>query len=118
MKSRAYYFIFALLCISVNLISQTPQTLPFSQNWTNTGLITINDNWSGVPGIIGYRGDDLTLVTGTDPQTILAPGTSTPVNVIANQTNPNITNGGAAGVYYYKFETGNYTEVRKMIRVD
>ena len=29
----------------------------FSQNWTNTGLITANDNWSGVPFIIGYLGD-------------------------------------------------------------
>ena len=23
------------------------QTLPFSQNWANTGMITVNDNWSG-----------------------------------------------------------------------
>ncbi|HKP70013.1 MAG TPA: hypothetical protein VJV05_12065, partial [Pyrinomonadaceae bacterium] len=47
------------------------QTLPFSQNWTNTGLITANDTWSGVPGVIGYRGDALTGSPGTDPQTIL-----------------------------------------------
>jgi hypothetical protein len=32
-------------------LTTTPQTLPFSQNWTNTGLITANDDWSGVPGI-------------------------------------------------------------------
>jgi hypothetical protein len=37
----------------------TAQTLPFSQNWSNTGLITTSDDWSGVPGIIGYRGDGL-----------------------------------------------------------
>jgi uncharacterized protein len=75
----------------------TPQTLPFSQSWTNTGLITANDNWSGVAGIIGYRGDDLTTVTATDPQTITADGSATPVNVIANQTNPNtLTTGGIA----------------------
>ena len=26
----------------------TPQTLPFAQNWSNTGLITVDDNWSAV----------------------------------------------------------------------
>jgi uncharacterized protein len=62
----------------------TPQGLPFAQAWTNTGLITANDNWSGVPGIVGHRGDDLTTATGTDPQTILVDGTATPLQVIAN----------------------------------
>ncbi len=75
----------------------SPQAIPFTQTWTNTALITANDNWSGVPGIVGHRGDDLTTVTGTDPQTILADGTATPVNVIANQGNPNtLTTGGVA----------------------
>ena len=83
----------------------TAQSLPFSQDWSNTGLITANDNWSGVPGIVGYRGDDLTTATGTDPQTILADGTSTPVNVFANQTNPNtFLSGGVA-----EFELSNPT---------
>ncbi|MFD2569251.1 putative Ig domain-containing protein [Spirosoma soli] len=69
---------------------------PFTQDWTNTGLITTNDNWSGVQSIIGYRGDELTTATGTNPQTILS-GAATPVNVIANQTNPNtLTAGGVA----------------------
>lgn len=73
----------------------TAQTLPFSQNWTNTGLITANDNWSGVPGIIGYRGDGLVSGTGVDPQTVLTE--STVVNVIANQANPNtLATGGVA----------------------
>jgi predicted extracellular nuclease len=72
----------------------TPQGLPFAQNWTNTGLITVNDNWSGVPGIIGYRGDDLTTATGTDPQTLLVDGTLTPVNVVANQAVTTNTAGG------------------------
>jgi len=76
----------------------TPQTLPFAQDWTNIGLITANDDWSGVPGITGYRGDDLTSATGVDPQTITADGTSSPVDVNANQTNPNT------------FSTGGVTE--------
>ncbi len=75
----------------------TPQNLPFSQNWSNTGLITTDDNWAGVPGIVGFRGDDLTTVTATDPQTILADGSGTPVDVIANQANPNTqATGGVA----------------------
>ncbi|TPW14417.1 MAG: hypothetical protein FD129_1081, partial [bacterium] len=30
------------------------QPLPFSQNWNNTALLNANDDWSGVPGIVGY----------------------------------------------------------------
>jgi hypothetical protein len=75
----------------------TPQSLPFSQNWSNTGLITTSDDWSGVPGIIGYRGDGLTSATGVDPQTVLADGTGTPVDVNANMTSPNtFTTGGVS----------------------
>jgi len=34
----------------------TAQSLPFSQNWSNTGLIATNDDWSGVAGIVGFLG--------------------------------------------------------------
>lgn len=85
------------LAVRTVLADTTPQTLPFSQNWSSTGLITTDDNWAGVAGVIGYRGDDLTTVTGTDPQTILADGSGTPVDVIANQANPNTqATGGVA----------------------
>lgn len=77
--------------------SDAPQTLPFSQNWVNTGLITTNNDWSGVAGIVGYRGDDLITATGVDPSTILGDGSGTPVNVIANQSTPNtLATGGIA----------------------
>jgi hypothetical protein len=80
----------------------TAQTLPFTQDWSNSGLITANDNWSGVPGIVGFRGDGLTGATGTNPQTIVAE--SAVVNVIANQTNPNtLTTGRRCGVHDRKF---------------
>jgi endonuclease G len=73
------------------------QPVPFTQNWTNTGLITEDGNWSGVPGIIGYRGDSLTGATGTDPQTILADGSATPVDVNANRADPDtFFSGGVA----------------------
>lgn len=87
------------------LADTTPQPLPFSQDWSNTGLITIANDWSGVPGLIGHRGDGLAGSTGVDPQTILAEGTATPVNVIANQANPNTNNTGGIA----EFEIANPT---------
>jgi hypothetical protein len=75
----------------------TAQQLPFSQDWSNTGLITVTDDWSGVPGVVGYRGDGLTTATGVDPQTVTADGSATPIDVNANQTNPDtFTTGGVS----------------------
>lgn len=76
----------------------TPQTLPFTQNWTNAGLITTNDDWSAVPGIEGNLGQDITVVTGTDPQTLLTTSAlPNDIDVIANQAAPDTaTSGGVA----------------------
>jgi endonuclease I/methionine-rich copper-binding protein CopC len=74
----------------------------FSQNWNNTGLITVTDDWSGVPSIEGYRGDNLTPDTGIDPRTILVFGSS-PLNVIANNTDPS----GATSGGVYEVEGGD-----------
>jgi len=71
--------------------------LPFFQDWSDPSLITANNDWSGVAGIVGYRGDDLTTAIGADPQGVVADGSATPVNVLANQTNPDtLTTGGIA----------------------
>jgi hypothetical protein len=81
----------------------TAQQLPFSQDWSNTGLITVSDDWAGVPGVIGYRGDAMVGGTGVDPQTITADGSATPIDVNANQTSPNtFTTGGVS-----EFEIAN-----------
>jgi len=97
-KLRIFLMLAVMMTSLSALQAQTYYVLSggaFTQNWTNTGLITVDNDWSGVPSIIGYRGDDLTTSTGIDPQTIVAPGTSTPVNVKANQTTPNTyTSGG------------------------
>lgn len=78
-------------------LNNTPQTLPFSQNWTNIGLITANDDWSMVPGIQAFQGNDLTTATGVDPRTILADGSATVLDVIANVANCDTnTSGGIA----------------------
>ncbi|MBD2461453.1 endonuclease/exonuclease/phosphatase family protein [Oscillatoria sp. FACHB-1407] len=69
----------------------------FTQDWSNTGLITTNADWSNVPSIIGYLGDDLSNpAPGVDPQSVVADLTTAP-NVNANQTNPILfTAGGVA----------------------
>ena len=68
----------------------------FTQNWTDPGLITAANTWTGVPSIIGYGGNDITTSTGANPQTLLGEGIIT-INVQANQTNPNTnTSGGLA----------------------
>ncbi len=76
----------------------------FSQDWTNTGLITTNDDWANVPSIIGYLGDDITTSSPVDPQTLTGDGIGS-IDVTANQTNPNtLTSGGVA-----EFELTNPT---------
>lgn len=65
----------------------------FMEDWTDTSRISANDNWGGVPFVVGYRGDDITSATGVDPQTLLGEGTVV-VNVLANQTAPNTVNTG------------------------
>ncbi len=58
----------------------------------------MNDDWSGVPGVAGFLGQDITTATAVDPQTLLTTSTlAGDVDVIANQTNPNtLATGGVA----------------------
>ncbi len=75
----------------------TPHNLAVSnayQNWTTATLITANDDWAGVPNVMGFLGDD-TFAAGIDPQTILTPYST--IDVIANQLgNTALTDGGVA----------------------
>ena len=71
--------------------------LPFVETWTDTSRIVVNDDWSRVTGIVGYLGDDATsTATDIDPQTRTSAALSSTIDVIANQTNVAITNGGVA----------------------
>lgn len=82
----------------------TGQPLPFSQNWSNTGLITANNDWSGVPGIVGYLGDysPSSSPTGVDPQTLTGDFATNTVSVLANQTDTAAISGGV-----FEFEIAN-----------
>ena len=76
------------LPLYANAIAHDLSSSNFSQDWSNGGLITTNDDWSGVPSIEGYRGDALNSSTNTDPQTITASDFGGVVDVNANQSNP------------------------------
>jgi hypothetical protein len=81
-----------------------PQAIPYAQDWSNVGLITANDDWSMVPGVVGYLGDySAQQPVAVDPRTVLVDMTN--VDVIANQANPDTqTSGGVA-----EFEITNPT---------
>ena len=66
----------------------------FAQDWSNTGLITANNDWSGVPSITGYLGDTNSgSPTGVDPRTLTAAALGA-VNVTANSNSGNPVSGG------------------------
>lgn len=99
MRKAITLVLFAGLVIGVPvaaLADGTAQTLPFSQNWSNSALITVDDDWSGVPGIEGFRGDNETAATGVDPQTLTADVAVT-IDVNADEVDPNtFITGGVA----------------------
>lgn len=78
-----------LACLLAALSLAGPaEALPLAQSWSNTALISVDDDWSAVSGIVGYRGDGLTGEVGADPQAILVDGSGTPMDVLANQATP------------------------------
>ena len=92
---------FGALFLAPAALAQTAQPLPFSQNWTNTGLITTDNVWTGVPGIIGYRGDDATTTAAiSDVEAVTADLSTTPLSVLANKTSPGTESSG--GVYEFE----------------
>jgi hypothetical protein len=77
---------------------------PFSQDWSDTSLITTNNDWSNVPSINGYLGDYITSSTpvNVDPRTLINMDNVT-LSVIAQGTAT-----GSAGAVY-ELENGNPT---------
>jgi hypothetical protein len=77
-------------------------SLAFNLTAASTNLISSNDNWSGVPSVEGYFGENLTASQGVDPQTVLntefASDTlpNSPTNVSANKGNPSAFNKAAS----------------------
>jgi hypothetical protein len=67
---------------------------PLTENWTNTARLAVDDDWSNVPSIIGYRGDNIPGTPGKDPQTITTDDTVVDVNI--NRTSGSYATGGVA----------------------
>ncbi len=75
-------------------VTSTPQPVPYSLNWT-TGSVTANDDWSTLPGVVGFLGDyDAAAPTAVDPRALLTPFVTNNIDVIADQSNVALTNGG------------------------
>jgi predicted extracellular nuclease len=88
-------FLLSLFTIIPASANNVAQPLPLTQNWTNQSLISASDDWSGVLGIEGYLGQNITTGIGTDPQTLLTTSSvASDLDVTANVTNTAVTNGG------------------------
>ncbi len=79
-------------------VSTKISTFPYTQAWSTADTITANDTWTGVTGVQGYLGQELTAATGVDARTVLGESTvDNDTDVIANQSNPStLSNGGVA----------------------
>ncbi|GMU42674.1 MAG: hypothetical protein IT479_07360 [Xanthomonadales bacterium] len=71
----------------------------YAQDWDNTGLLTTDDSWAGVPHLVGYS-VDRTQGFDADPRLLTGYATST-IDLKANATDPLVTNGGV-----YEIEGG------------
>lgn len=73
------------------------QPLTFFQDWSDTGIIFANADWSNVAGMRGFSGSELTNGTAVDPRLLLAAGDGSGESVWANQANPStFASGGLA----------------------
>ena len=52
------------------------QSLPYSNTWSNIALIAVDDDWSGVPGVLAPASGTLTFAPSASPAptTSIAPG--------------------------------------------
>jgi len=68
------------------------------QNWTDTALISADDNWANVPSFEGFLGQNITTTDGVNPGTLLTDSTvANDLDVQANETDPSsFTTGGVA----------------------
>ena len=79
-------------------VSSKISSFPYAQNWSDAALITVNDVWTGYPGVQGYLGQDITTATGVDPQTLTGESTvASDTDVVANAT-ATASNGGVIEV--------------------
>jgi RTX calcium-binding nonapeptide repeat (4 copies) len=67
-------------------------TGPLVQDWSNAGLITTDNDWSGVPSIEGFRGQGIVTAPGQNPGEALTDSTQpNDTIVLANRVSPDPT---------------------------
>lgn len=76
----------------------------FFWDWTDISAITANDDWSGVPSIVGYRGDNVVGSAGQNPQGATGDGT------IVVDVNANLNSGSPPTNTPNSFGTGGVSE--------
>ena len=83
----------------------------FQLTWSNTGQVTTNNDWSGVPSIEGFQGQNIVTTTGENAGTALTDSTLPgDLFVIANQVNPaSVFTGGVAK---FRTDESNYCDAR------
>lgn len=82
----------------------------FSQDWSNTALITTPDNnWANVPSIIGYA-DNVGSTTGISPQNAARLAPQTTPTVSADQNNPSSATGSIADFQPVLVDSFNYAD--------
>ena len=93
-KRRVGFLVLAGLLAGVlsatsNGTYRTIVPVSFTQDWSDTNQVSITDDWSGVSGINGFRGDNLTGLIGEDPKNITAADDPGVLDVNANRGDPN-----------------------------
>ena len=98
---KTLYSLIALSFFAIGAHAQVYHNLsagPFRQDWTNTALISVADDWSGVPSILGYLGNDgVSSALISDPQIALGDKYSDTLDVIPGITTPKSNTSGGVG---------------------
>jgi uncharacterized protein len=99
-KRREILLFLLLVAVpTVALADDVPQKLPLRQDWSNPALITQSNDWSSVPGFVGYRGDQLAPKPGAKPSIITADGARSSIYVRANQSDPQLLRSGGVAEF-------------------
>jgi hypothetical protein len=98
---KSFYILIAFFFFAISTNAQVYHNLsagPFRQDWTDTTLIRVADDWTSVPSIIGYLGNDgASTATILDPQIAVGDKFSDTADVIPNIKSPKLSNTGGVG---------------------
>lgn len=73
------------------------QPIPFAENWSVTSRLSLTDDWSQVPGVVGYLGENPFDSTPDRLARTIVGDSLTPIDLIPNQLSPGtLVAGGVA----------------------